>query len=145
MLSRKLPSRPVISTATGGSTTQKKYRNVFTGLLGDSIIQQLIHSFAQSLNGILFDHRIREQIPAETVQSLFKIDIFSIDVDLHVFADPHVAHFRHSEVAHGIADRVALGIKHRFFRLHDYVHFHASHANANLQHNKREPSPLPAQ
>src|SRR6266404_1780632 len=32
MLSRKLPSRPVISTATGGSTTQKKYRNAFIGV-----------------------------------------------------------------------------------------------------------------
>jgi len=29
ILSKKLPSRPVISTATGGNTTQKKYRNAF--------------------------------------------------------------------------------------------------------------------
>src|SRR5437763_16133981 len=30
MLSRKLAIRPVISTATGGNTTQKKYRKAFT-------------------------------------------------------------------------------------------------------------------
>jgi hypothetical protein len=29
MLSTKLARRPVMSTATGGSTTQKKYRNAF--------------------------------------------------------------------------------------------------------------------
>src|ERR1017187_501940 len=33
ILSRKLPSRPVINTATGGSTIQKKYRNAFIDLL----------------------------------------------------------------------------------------------------------------
>src|SRR5580700_9477225 len=31
-LSKKLPSRPVINTATGGSTIQKKYRNAFIDL-----------------------------------------------------------------------------------------------------------------
>jgi len=30
MLRKKLAMRPVISTASGGSTTQKKYRNAFT-------------------------------------------------------------------------------------------------------------------
>ena len=29
MLRKKLPIRPVIRTANGGSTTQKKYRNAF--------------------------------------------------------------------------------------------------------------------
>src|SRR6266404_7602307 len=47
MLSRKLPSRPVISTATGGSATQKKYRNAFIGLVSDSIIDTFTRSISQ--------------------------------------------------------------------------------------------------
>jgi len=41
MLSKKLPSRPVINTATGGSTTQKKYRNAFISPFNDLTITDL--------------------------------------------------------------------------------------------------------
>src|SRR5713101_8093834 len=47
MLSRKLPSRPVISTATGGSTTQKKYRNAFIELFSDSTVDSFTRSISQ--------------------------------------------------------------------------------------------------
>src|SRR5207244_12644700 len=47
MLRKKLASRPVISTATGGSTTQKKYRNAFIRFNKTSATDS--HRFSQIL------------------------------------------------------------------------------------------------
>ena len=76
------------------------------------------------------------------MQPFFKIDIFSVDIDFHIFANPHAADFRHAEVSHRVADRISLRIEHGFLRFDDYVHFHVSHANANFPRNKREAASL---
>jgi O-acetylserine/cysteine efflux transporter len=76
------------------------------------------------------------------VQPLLKIDIFSIEIDFHILADPNAPDFRHTEVAHRIAHRISLRIEHRFLRFNDHVNFHVSHANADLLRNKREAVPL---
>src|SRR5438270_8949999 len=57
MLSRKLAIRPVISTATGGNTTQKKYRKAFTLLILSSPIScfsalQMSPSAARNLRSL---------------------------------------------------------------------------------------------
>src|SRR5437763_6285603 len=57
MLSRKLAIRPVISTATGGNTTQKKYRKAFTLLFLPSPIScvpalQMAPSAARNLRSL---------------------------------------------------------------------------------------------
>jgi hypothetical protein len=76
------------------------------------------------------------------VQSLFKIDIISVEIDFHIFADPNAPDFRHTEVAHGIAHRISLRIEHRFLRFNDHVNFHVSHANADSLRNKRQAASL---
>jgi O-acetylserine/cysteine efflux transporter len=76
------------------------------------------------------------------VQPLLEIDIFSIEIDFHILADPNAPDFRHTEVAHGVAHRISLRIEHRFLRFNDHVNFHVSHANADLLRNKREAVPL---
>jgi len=73
------------------------------------------------------------------VQSLLKIDVFSIDIDLHVFTNTHAAYLRHPEMPHRVAHGIALRIQHCFLRLHNHVYFHVSHANAELFGNKRRP------
>jgi len=91
---------------------------------------------------VILDHRIRKQVATKTVQSLFKIDIFSVEIDFHIFSDPNAADFRHTEVPHRIADRVTLRIEHRFFRFDDHINFHVTNASANSFRNKREAAPL---
>lgn len=71
------------------------------------------------------------------MQPFFKIDIFSVDVDFHIFANPDTADFRHAEMTHRIADRISLRVEDCFLRFDDYVNFHVSHANADLPRNKR--------
>ena len=58
------------------------------------------------------------------MQAPFKIAIFSVDVDLHIFTDPDIANFGHSEVFHCVADGVPLRIEHRFLRLNNDVYSH---------------------
>ena len=76
------------------------------------------------------------------MQPFFKIDIFSVDVYFHIFADSNAADFRHAEVTHRIADRISLRIEHRFLRFNDHVNFHVSHANADSLRNKRQAASL---
>ena len=76
------------------------------------------------------------------MQPFFKIDIFSVDFDFHILADPDATDFRHAEMAHRIAHCISLRIEHRFLRFDDHVNFHVSHANANLPRNKRAAVPL---
>lgn len=73
------------------------------------------------------------------MQSLLEIGLFPIDIDLHVLANTHTAHFRHPEMPHRVAHGVALRIQYCLLRLYNHVHFHASHANAELFGNKRKP------
>ena len=49
----------------------------------------------------------------------------TLHLDLKVFADSHVAHFRHSEVLHRFAHRRALWIEDCRFRRDHHMHFHA--------------------
>ena len=91
---------------------------------------------------VVFDYGIRKKIAAKAVQPFFKIDIFSVDVDFHIFANPDAADFRHPQVPHRIADCVSLRVEDCFLRFDDYVNFHVSHANADLSRNKRKAAPL---
>ena len=76
------------------------------------------------------------------MQPFFKFDIFSVDMDFHIFADPDAADFRHAEMPHRIAHCISLRIEHRFLRFDDHVNFHVSHVNAVLLGNKRKAVPL---
>jgi len=76
------------------------------------------------------------------VQPLFKIDIFSVEIDFHIFSDPNAADFRHTKVPHRIAHRVSLRIEHRLFWFDDHINFHVTNASANLFRNKRKAAPL---
>jgi len=76
------------------------------------------------------------------MQPFLKSNIFSVEIDFHIFADPNAPDFRHTEMAHGVAHRISLRIEHRFLRLDDHVNFHVSHANADSFGNKREAMPL---
>ena len=58
------------------------------------------------------------------MQARFKISVLSIDIDLHVFADPNATHFWHALVPHRIADCVALRIEHRCFWHHNHFCLH---------------------
>jgi drug/metabolite transporter (DMT)-like permease len=72
------------------------------------------------------------------VQPLLKIDIFSVEIDFHIFANSNAADFRHAEVSHRIAHRISLGVEHCFLGFDNHVNFHVSHANANSFRNKRD-------
>ena len=76
------------------------------------------------------------------MQPLFQIDIFSVEIDFHIFSDPNASDFRHTEVPHRITHRVTLRIEHRFFRFDDHINFHVTNASANSFRNKREAAPL---
>src|SRR4029453_2095462 len=117
-LRKKLAMRPVISTASGGKTTQKKYRSAFT-------ISSLVTSHSITLlQFVIFDHRIRQQIATKLVQPRFKLAVLPFDLDLHVFPDSNAAHFRHSQVAHRVTHRVSLRIQHGGFWHDDHLGVH---------------------
>src|ERR1043166_2270314 len=107
MLRKKLAMRPVISTASGGKTTQKKYRSAFT-------ISSLVTSHSVTLlQFVIFDYRIRQKIATKLVQPRFKLAVLPFDLDFHVFPNSNAAHFRHSQMAHRVTHRVSLRIQHR--------------------------------
>src|SRR5215471_473072 len=58
------------------------------------------------------------------MQPRFKLAVLPLDLDLHVLADSHAPHFRHSQVTHGVADRVSLRIQHRCFWHDDHLGVH---------------------
>jgi hypothetical protein len=135
-LRKKLAMRPVMSTASGGNTTQKKYRSAFI------ISSPVTNHSSLLLQLVVFDHRIRQQIAAKTMQSRFKISVLPIDFDLHVFANPDASHFRHPKVSHRVANCVALRIEHSrlwhydHFSLHQFTIFAAAHRTSAI------PAPL---
>ena len=61
MLRKKLAMRPVISTASGGKTTQKKYRSAFIlfFFLAVFVFVLLLYRFPFQ-QFVIFDHRIRQ-------------------------------------------------------------------------------------
>jgi len=73
------------------------------------------------------------------MQPRFEISVFSIDIDLHVFADPDAPHFRHSKMPHRITHRVALRIEHRRLRHNDDFCFHPLTIFAVRRTNKCNP------
>src|SRR5436190_24066744 len=77
------------------------------------------------LHIVVFDHRIRKQISAKSVEPRFQVGRFFVDIDLKIFPDPHTSHLGHTQMLHRIAHRRALGIKHRRLRGHHDIHFHA--------------------
>src|SRR4029453_11966445 len=130
-LRKKLAMRPVISTASGGKTTQKKYRSAFT-------ISSLVTSHSITLlQFVIFDHRIRQQIATKLVQPRFKLAALPFDLNLHVFADSHAPHFRHSQMAHRVAHRVSLRIQHGGFWHNDHPGVHHRHNIAAICGDKR--------
>jgi len=92
----------------------------------------------QGMQFVVFDHRIGQKIAAKTVQSVFQVRAFAFNVDLHEFANPDALDLGHSEVPHGVADRVALRIQHSLLWFDDYVDLHSPHATANSLGNKRQ-------
>src|SRR5205809_4183596 len=136
MLRKKLAIRPVMSTASGGKTTQKKYRSAFTSLtpplslrlrlLRLSVERFLRLPVARLLQLVIFDHRIRQQIAAKTMQTRFKIYILPLNIDLHVFTDPYGPHLWHSQVPHRIPNCAALGDEHGFLWHHNHFCLHTS-------------------
>src|SRR4029453_15767362 len=128
-LRKKLAMRPVNSTARGGNTTQKKYRNAFTFVswsLGPLVERWgfLPSCHINVLQLLVFNHWIRKQIAAEAAQSRFEITVLPVDFYLHVFPDPNTADFRHAQVPHGITHCITLRIKHRSLWHDDDLRFH---------------------
>ena len=78
------------------------------------------------LQFVILDHWIRQQVAAKTAQSLLKIDIIALQIDFHVFTNPHTLHFRHSKVSHRVAHGVSLWVEDSFLGLDDYVKFHVN-------------------
>src|SRR5215831_9378540 len=58
------------------------------------------------------------------MQPRFKLAVLPFDLDLHVFADSHAAHLRHSQVPHCVTHRVSLRIQHRGFWHDDHFGVH---------------------
>src|SRR5580765_2100973 len=58
------------------------------------------------------------------MQPRFKLAVLPFDLDLHVFPDSNAAHFRHSQVAHGVTHRVSLRVQHGRFWHDDHLGVH---------------------
>src|SRR6266571_5247407 len=77
------------------------------------------------------------------MQSRFKISVLSINIDLHVFADPDAPHLWHSQVPHRITDCVALRIEHRPLWHHNHFCLHHFTIFVGQHTDKRNPSETP--
>src|SRR5439155_9997496 len=58
------------------------------------------------------------------MQPRFKLAVLSLNIDLHVFADPDAAHLWHPKVPHRIAHGIPLRIEHRCFWHHNHFCLH---------------------
>ena len=60
------------------------------------------------------------------MQSFFKIDVFTVEIDFHVFSNSNALDFGHAKMAHRVADGISLGIKNGFFGSNNDVESHAT-------------------
>src|SRR5207244_10972311 len=77
------------------------------------------------------------------MQTRFELSVLSLNIDLHVFADPHAAHLWHSQVLHRIPDCGALRIEHRSLSHHNHLCLHQSTIFLDEHADKRNPGETP--
>jgi hypothetical protein len=73
------------------------------------------------------------------MQARFKVSVLSLNIDLHVFADPYAAHLWHSQVPHRITDCVSLRIEHRCLWHHNHFGVHRLTVFAGQRPDKCNP------
>src|ERR1043166_7902144 len=71
------------------------------------------------------------------MQARLKLATLAFDLNLHVLADSHAPHLRHSQVAHGVTHRVSLRIQHGGFWHDDHLGVHHRHNIASICGDKR--------